>query len=134
MYKNRKKVINNIIHEIIWSDSGRFVVVYMPYSVSERCEQELRDRKLDDLYPIKFCYSDDSDEVLWCKMQNGYGNRVTLWCESPKALQNVLSFFSGNLITTRRMYSNFLRYLTLNKEDIVRCDYLPTDSCIVYMP
>lgn len=136
---NHRKVWNRFIKEIMLNDGGNVVVVFMPDIVRKRLIKEFEERgetknSLINLYPIRRVEHDDNVDKVWSIIQHSFGNKLIVWCDTVEALSNVLSFHNGKLITTDKMYNNFLKWVS---NDHINClgniDILPPLENIKYL-
>lgn len=114
---NHRKVWNRFIKEIMVNDGGNVVVVFMPDVVRKRLIKEFEERgetknSLINLYPIRIVENDDDYDKVWATIQHSFGNKLIIWCDTVEALNAVLHFHGGKLITTEKMYHKFMTWIT----------------------
>lgn len=137
---NHRKVWNRFIKEIMVNDGGNVVVVFMPDVVRKRLIKEFEERgetknSIIDLYPIRRVEYDDNVDKVWSTIQHSFGNKLIIWCDTVNALNTVLQFHSGKLMTTRKLYNKFLIWLSTEDEDfdIEYREYLPLYRSINFL-
>jgi len=136
---NHRKVWSRFIREIMSNDGGNTVVVFMPDIVRKRLIKEFEGRgetknSLINLYPIRRVEYDDNSDKVWATIQHSFGNKLIVWCDTKEALNKVLGFHNGKLITTEKMYHKFMKWVSRDGErDIEDIDRLPSYHDIKFL-
>jgi hypothetical protein len=121
------------------NDGGNTVVVFMPDIVRKRLIKEFEGRgetknSLINLYPIRRVEYDDNSDKVWATIQHSFGNKLIVWCDTKEALNKVLGFHNGKLITTEKMYHRFMKWVSGDGEiDIEDIDRLPSYHDIKFL-